>query len=32
MVAETADGSLWTSEENPEDTQGHFWGYTGLLG
>ncbi|MFN7666742.1 MAG: chorismate mutase [bacterium] len=31
MVAETAEGSLWTSEETPEDTQGHFWGYTGLL-
>jgi len=32
MVAETAEGSLWTSEETPEDMQGTFWGYTGLLG
>jgi len=32
MVAETAAGSLWTSEETPEDMQGTFWGYTGLLG
>jgi chorismate mutase len=31
MVAETPEGSLWASEETQEDTQGHFWGYTGLL-
>jgi chorismate mutase len=31
MVVETTEGALWTSEETPEDTQGHFWGYTGLL-
>ena len=32
MVAETLEGSLWTSEEKQEDTHGTFWGYTGLLG